>query len=415
MMMSKAVSHLCFMLIAVILARSLPPVEFGTFNQVWLVNRTMIYLFALGLPVSVYYFLPRLPAAKTKGFILQTMLGLGFLAPAWAERWGSFDRQGGEWIRHQRVAEATDGFAIRSLVEEARARGPGRIYAGNMLKSSCRNFKLGMVGMCEALLGYNADVIGFLLRTPSLSTDFEANFDDTNPAQYDLFDVRYVILPSGREPSVPATLIEQQNGNALWEVPTSGYLAVVDTVPPPITANRLNLYQQGGFFLQSDLLPQGRYPTIAFAGEPAATPTLIGAGQPPGPAGSIQFEHDALADGEVVAQVTANRPAMVILKSSFDPRWEVIVDGVTLAPQMVAPSFVGRTIPAGRHSIVFRYKPFPRYDLLFALGALTFVGLWFGPQILTRRRKARRSVPEEGWTGGGAMEDGLAEVPELEA
>src|SRR5438093_13041082 len=80
MMMSKAVSHLCFMLIAVILARSLPPVEFGTFNQVWLVNRTMIYLFALGLPVSVYYFLPRLPAAKTKGFILQTMLGLGFLA-----------------------------------------------------------------------------------------------------------------------------------------------------------------------------------------------------------------------------------------------------------------------------------------------------------------------------------------------
>jgi len=80
MMMSKAVSHLCFMLIAVILARSLPPVEFGTFNQVWLVNRTMIYLFALGLPVSVYYFLPRLPSAEIKGFILQTMLGLALLA-----------------------------------------------------------------------------------------------------------------------------------------------------------------------------------------------------------------------------------------------------------------------------------------------------------------------------------------------
>src|SRR5207249_7039742 len=80
MMMSKAVSHLCFMLIAVILARSLPPVEFGTFNQVWLVNRTMIYLLALGLPVSVYYFLPRLPSAEIKGFILQTMLGLALLA-----------------------------------------------------------------------------------------------------------------------------------------------------------------------------------------------------------------------------------------------------------------------------------------------------------------------------------------------
>jgi hypothetical protein len=324
------------------------------------------------------------------------VLGLAFLAPAWAERWGTFDRQGGGWIRHQRATDATDGFAIRSLVEEARARGPGRIYAGNMLKGSCRNFTLGMVGMCEALLGYNADVIGFLVRTPSLSTDFEVNFDDTNPAQYDLFDVRYVILPSGREPSVPATLVEQQNGNALWEVPTSGYLDVVDTVPPPIMANRLNLFQQARFFLESDLLRQGRYPTIAFAGEPAAPPTLRGDEQLSTPAGSVEFENDALPDGQVTGQIVANRSAMVILKSSFDPRWQVTVDGVALAPQMVAPSFVGRTIPAGRHTIVFRYEPFPRYDVLFAVGAVAFVGLWFGPQIMTRRRKARRTVPEAG-------------------
>src|SRR5437867_13053234 len=79
MIMSKAVSHLCFMLIAAILARSLQPTEFGTFNQVWMLNRTMIYLFALGLPVSVYYFLPRLPEARMKCFVLQTMLGLTIL------------------------------------------------------------------------------------------------------------------------------------------------------------------------------------------------------------------------------------------------------------------------------------------------------------------------------------------------
>src|SRR5919197_3319216 len=80
MILSKGVSHLCFLLVAVVLARTLERADFGTFNQVWLVNRSLIYLFALGLPVSVYNFLPRLPETKAKGFILQTILSLAILA-----------------------------------------------------------------------------------------------------------------------------------------------------------------------------------------------------------------------------------------------------------------------------------------------------------------------------------------------
>jgi O-antigen/teichoic acid export membrane protein len=80
MMLSKAISHSCFLLVAVVLARSLERTDFGTFNQVWLVNKSLVFLFALGLPVSVYYFLPRLPGAKVKSFILQTMLSLTILA-----------------------------------------------------------------------------------------------------------------------------------------------------------------------------------------------------------------------------------------------------------------------------------------------------------------------------------------------
>jgi O-antigen/teichoic acid export membrane protein len=40
----------------------------------------LIFLFALGLPVSVYYFLPRLPEAEAKSFIVQTLLSLAILA-----------------------------------------------------------------------------------------------------------------------------------------------------------------------------------------------------------------------------------------------------------------------------------------------------------------------------------------------
>ena len=263
------------------------------------------------------------PAFRASAVVV---LGLAILAYPWAERWWAFSRQDYAWVRQQRTVDAMQGAAVRSLVQEAKARGPGRMYSG-MLKGECEDYRLGLVPVCEALLAYDADIIGFSLRTTSLSSDFEVNFDDTKLAQYDLFNVRYVILPSGQHPSVPASLIEQDGGAALWEVQTSGYVNVVDTVPPAIAANRSNLYQQAGFFLQSDLLAQGRYPTVAFAGEPAAPPTLSGEEQPSGPAGSVEFEDDALQDGAATVQVLANRPAMVILKSSFDPRWQVIEIG----------------------------------------------------------------------------------------
>jgi hypothetical protein len=88
---------------------------------------------------------------------------------------------------------------------------------------------------------------------------------------------------------------------------------------------------------------------------------------------------------------------MVILKSSFDPRWQVIVDGVPLAPQMVAPSLVGRTVPPGPHTVQFRYEPFPSYDVLLSIGGLAFVALWFGQVLVmrvSRRHPPRKAVPD---------------------
>jgi Polysaccharide biosynthesis protein len=80
MILSKVISHGCFLLVVVVLARFLDRADFGTFNQVWHVNKSLLYLFSIGLPVSVYYFLPRLSDSKIKSFTLQTMLTLSLLA-----------------------------------------------------------------------------------------------------------------------------------------------------------------------------------------------------------------------------------------------------------------------------------------------------------------------------------------------
>ena len=62
---------------------------------------------------------------------------------------------------------------------------------------------------------------------------------------------------------------------------------------------------------------------------------------------------------------------------------------------MVAPSFVAVPVPAGTHQIVFQYHSESSYPALFALGALTLLGLAFGPKlwpVVKRRLPARRKA-----------------------
>jgi hypothetical protein len=318
---------------------------------------------------------------------LLVVLGLMFLSPAWGGAW-AFARDDGGLIRGQRIIDAAEGADVRSLVQQARTLGPGRIYAGSKGNWGSA-YRLGGVPMYAALLAYGADGVGFLFRTTSLSSDFEAAFDDSDPAQYDLFGIRYLILPVGRRSPVPATLVDERGPNALWEVHPASYVDVVDTVPPTIQADRTDLTQHVSFFLRSDLPAEGRYPLIAFAGRGASPPTLAAGDEPSGPAGVVRSESDAISGGAVTAIVVADRAAVVVLKSTFDPRWTVTVDGVSVRPDMVAPSFVGATVPAGAHSVEFLYRSFPDYALLFSIGALTLVALG-STRFVAARIRARR-------------------------
>jgi hypothetical protein len=136
------------------------------------------------------------------------------------------------------------------------------------------------------------------------------------------------------------------------------------------------------------------YPTVAFNGAPAAPGTLTGATSVSVPAGTVIGAYAQPQDGVFGADVEANRPGMVLLKATYDPRWHASVDGVDVSTAMVAPSFVGVPIPAGRHSIVFEYHPYPYYWLLIAIGLFTQLALVVGWRR-SRRRKPRVEVSAE--------------------
>ncbi len=71
------------LLLPVILARTLNTEDFGVYRLFWLVTTTSLALTALGIPQSLYYFLPRATGPGKRLYINQTILFLavgGFLA-----------------------------------------------------------------------------------------------------------------------------------------------------------------------------------------------------------------------------------------------------------------------------------------------------------------------------------------------
>jgi Gpi18-like mannosyltransferase len=309
------------------------------------------------------------------------------LAPAWIERL-HYDNRGTALIRSQQGYDATAGRDVDRLIDIVEKRHDGRVYAG-LRANWGPQYRVGSVPVQAWLADRGIDAIGLVFRTiTSLSTDIEVAFDENNPAQYQMLNIRYVLVPSDRKPTVPAKLLASAGSNRLYEVHTSGYFQLVDRAAS-VSANRTNIEPATRDFRNSQLALQGIYPSVAFPGEPALPPTYEGTRPPPGPAGTVLAQSNALQDGVFDATVTARRRAVVLLKATYDPRWTVTVDGQHAKPEMMAPSLVGVEVPPGRHVVRFRYAPYSHYPILLAIGALTLLGLVLVPRRQALMRTAR--------------------------
>ena len=104
---------------------------------------------------------------------------------------------------HQATAQNTAGRDLDALIDMARDRNDGRIYAGAVEKKRGlpRLYILPLYIIPDQL---QADSLGFNLRTDSLSADIEPFFNGTKLSQYDLFNVKYLLLPTGQKPPLEA-------------------------------------------------------------------------------------------------------------------------------------------------------------------------------------------------------------------
>lgn len=74
---ANAIDYALQFLLPVFLARILDTTEFGSYRLLWVVTTTALALTTLGIPQSLYYFLPRSDAGRKRLFIFQALVFLG--------------------------------------------------------------------------------------------------------------------------------------------------------------------------------------------------------------------------------------------------------------------------------------------------------------------------------------------------
>jgi hypothetical protein len=335
----------------------------------------------------------RWPSGRSAAGVL--VAAVVVLAPAWLQL-GAFDRRDTIAIAAQQRADDTQGTALDRLIAVIK-RGGGRTYAG-MPSNWGQYFTVGAVPVFKYLDSRDVDEVGYTLRTASLMTDPEYYFDDRNPSDYRLFAIHYLILPTASRPPVPAELTLRAGPYALWTLPGAAGVLHTGAIVGTLSADRSNIGTRSAPLLNSRLAQAGDYLRVAYGQSGVREPRLPQPSSAP-PAGTVLAESDELQQGLVTATVRMHKAGVVVLSASFDPGWTATVEGRRQRTEMVAPALVATTAPAGTHRIIFRYRGWPDYPLLFAVGAAALIALvcteisrarsWRTADRLTRSRRAK--------------------------
>jgi hypothetical protein len=213
---------------------------------------------------------------------------------------------------------------------------------------------------------------------------------------YDLFNVRYAIVPSDREVKDGFYKHAFSAGNySLYRINTSGFFGLGDSTvavaydSSPVSdfvrsANKVWMASSAldnnnlmTIVPNSAKMDRGDFGRVIYENQPLDEPALkryFDSLKPRTDCGIIGGENRSIA--HYAASVFTNRSCYLYLKVTYNPAWRAFINGGEVNVSMVSPSFMAVKLPEGMSIVEFIYRPdnTSGYWLLF-FGILILAGL----------------------------------------
>lgn len=295
-----------------------------------------------------------------------------------------------QWKTENKLAFTERSLEITAIQNTLDSLPPGRVYAGlpdDFGDNPAYKIKWTPWYALLPQLGY--DSFGYPYSSLGLAAAIRMKFDNKRYEQYDLFNIRYVLLAKTWTPAYYYTKIKEFDNYTLYEVPTTGYFDIVDA-PAVFYGPKEDTVYPNTKWLASNLVQQKQNPILVYSSEPPNSSVLMNytfydvyynpliiesLSKPQSPAGSILKE--SVKMNEYTANFTVTRDSYLMLKTNYHPGWQVTVDGNPVETVILAPGYIGVPVTTGSHYADFVYHPPVIRTPLFIFGILILMVLLF--------------------------------------
>jgi len=313
-------------------------------------------------------------------FIILSVISLGLYSVYLIEKpIVSYVKDNDVWIVRSNTDYQKNINDYQTIVDRLKKLPSARVYAGRPGNWG-RNFKIGDTQIYMALSSDGFPIVGFLPESWSPNSDAEQFFDEENPKHYDLYNVGYIVLPAEKKAPQFAKLIINKGKFSLYKVESEGWYTLGQS-SLQITSNKNNLVNIVHLWFNSPAFISENYPTIALNNEKFTfvNQTIKMYGQNsfdknmpiwrenPMFRDVTKFEQKLINKTEkslpqsygVIFRIDGKcNNCVVILKQTFHPNWEIMVNGKKQKAFPVFPFFAGIQLEEpGDYKIIANYKP----------------------------------------------------------
>jgi uncharacterized protein (TIRG00374 family) len=272
----------------------------------------------------------------------------------------------------ERTANAVDNdLDAKAIVAKLETLPAGRVYAG-LPATYGKDMAFGDVYFYNLLAFDGVEALAPPNESFSLTSDYIWDFDDADPADYDMWNVRYVIAPADRQMASFLTPIVRTQRYALYQASTTGYAEYVAVAARRPAGSQSALFDSNLAWERGTQPGQRQYIRYDY---PDTSSFFNSEGVGPGCPTGGQTDYERFQPGQIDLVVECPAAATLILKTTYHPNWEVRVDHTVVPTFMVSPSYIGISMPPGKHTVdaVYQATPIKLPLQILGLTALMFL------------------------------------------